>query len=82
MQHEQQQLLTKASIALAELESARAEAMIALAELDSLFAAESVADYATSSTDPETIGGARDKVAAWIAEEDEVLSRLRGRLAS
>lgn len=71
-----------ASIALAELESARADAMIALAELDSLFAAESVADYATPSTDPATIGGARDKVAAWIAEEDEVLSRLRGRLAS
>lgn len=64
-----------ASIALAELESARSEAMIALADLDQLFAATRI-----DGSDTAAISAARDEVSGWIGEEDAVLADLRGPL--
>ena len=64
-----------ATVALAELESARSEAMVALADLDELFAAERTANHDTAQ-----IAAARDQVIAWIGEEDRVLEVLRRRL--
>ena len=64
-----------ASVALAELESARSEAMIARADLDQMFAAERI-----EGSDTTAISDARDEVSGWIGEEDAVLAGLRGRL--
>ena len=64
-----------ASIALAELESARSAAMIALADLDQLYAAARI-----EGSDASAIAEARDRVIGWIGEEDRVLAALRGRL--
>lgn len=69
-----------ASIALADLEAVRSEAMIALAELDGLHAADRVANPNQPSSDAPAIAAARDQVMAWIAEQDRVLARLRGRI--
>lgn len=66
----------QASIALAELETARSQAMIALADLDALYAAER-----TEGRDAAAIAATRDRVIGWIGEEDEVLAQLRGRIA-
>jgi hypothetical protein len=64
-----------ASVALAELESARSEAMIALADLDQLYAATRV-----EGGDTAAITAARDQVSGWIGDEDQELAALRGRL--
>jgi hypothetical protein len=70
-----------ASVALADLESARSDAMIALADLDELYAARRTASGAPGSGDDwATIAAARDQVIALIGEEDRVLADLRGRL--
>ncbi len=68
-----------ASIALADLESARSDAMIALADLDELHAAARTAIDAGGGDD-QAIAAARDQVSAWIGEEDQVLAGLRRRL--
>lgn len=64
-----------ASIALADLESARSEAMIALADLDQLYAGARI-----EGGDAKAIAEARDRVMAWIGEEDAILANLRSRL--
>ncbi len=69
-----------ATIALAELESARGDATIALADLDQLYAAERVERFASESTAATAIAAARDRIAVWIKEENDVLAQLRGRL--
>ncbi len=66
-----------ATIAVSELESARAEAMIPLSDLDILYN-----DTTVRGEDPTAIGKARDAVAALIAQEDQVLGELRNRLGS
>ncbi len=72
-----------ASIALAELEAARSEAMVPLASLDELYAAESVKAAETGVTSSaDAARAAHDQASALIAEEDEVLDRLRARLRS
>ncbi|MGH6787706.1 MAG: hypothetical protein ACREBO_12835 [Novosphingobium sp.] len=65
-----------ATVALAELESARSEAMIALADLDALYAAARIA-----GEEAGVIGETRTRVLAVIGREDEVLAELRGRIA-
>ena len=65
-----------ASIALADLESARSDAMVALAELDGAYAAARVA-----GSDVAAITAARDDVTALVSEEDRVLAALRRRIA-
>lgn len=65
----------QASIALASLETTRSQAMVALADLDALYAAEGVA-----GNDVTAISVTRDRVIAWIDEEDQVLAQLRGRI--
>jgi hypothetical protein len=64
-----------ASIALADLESARSDAMIALADLDGLYAAARIA-----GSDAAAIIVARDQVSTLVRQEDAVLARLRGQL--
>lgn len=66
----------RASVALADLESSRSLAMIALADLDALYAAERI-----EGSNAATIAATRDRVAAWIGEEDQVLAQLGGRIA-
>jgi hypothetical protein len=67
----------QASVALADLESSRSQAMVALADLDEIYAAERI-----GGGNGATIATTRDRVIGWIGEEDEVLARLRGRMAS
>lgn len=70
-----------ASVALATLESARADAMIALAELDEIYAESAVdAGDAGNPADRDAAEVARNEVQGWVAEEDAVLDRLRGRV--
>jgi hypothetical protein len=71
-----------ATVALAELESARSEAMIALADLDAMHAAAEVAAGGSPNGDAAAIAAARSSVIALVGEEDSVLARLRGRIAS
>lgn len=66
-----------ATIAVSELEVARAEAMLALADLDTLYN-----DTRVRGEDPGTIGAARDMVTGLIDRQDQVLGELRGRLGS
>ena len=66
-----------ATIAVSELEVARAEAMLALADLDTLYN-----DTRVRGEDPGTIGAARDTVTGLIDRQDQVLGELRGRLGS
>ena len=66
-----------ATIALADLESARSNAMIALADLDALYAATRI-----SGGDISAIAAARDQVIGLVGTEDKLLIDLRGRLAS
>lgn len=67
----------QASVALADLESSRSQAMVALADLDEIYAAEQI-----NGGNGAVIASTRDRVIGWIGEEDEVLARLRGRIAS
>ena len=66
-----------ATIAVAELEAARAEAMLALADLDMLYN-----DTRVRGEDPGAIGAARDTITGLIARQDRVLGELRSRLGS
>ena len=66
-----------ATIAVSELEVARAEAMLALADLDTLYN-----DTRVRGEDPGAIGAARDTVTGLIERQDQVLGELRGRLGS
>lgn len=62
-----------ATVAVSELEAARAQAMVAMADLDSLYAAAR-----TEGRDVTRIEAARDQVMAIIAGQDRVLESLRG----
>lgn len=64
-----------ATVALAELESRRSDVLIALAELDAVYVKERI-----DGGDGVTISAVRDQITAWIADEDAVLTELRGRL--
>lgn len=63
-----------ATIAYADLESARSDAMIALADLDLLHASATVEGAATPA-----IFEARERVIRLVAEQDRVLAELRNR---
>ncbi|HEX7751332.1 MAG TPA: hypothetical protein VF440_02935 [Novosphingobium sp.] len=70
-----------ASIALATLESARADSMIALAQLDEIYAEAAVdAGDAGNPADRDAAEAARNQVQGWVNEEDAVLDRLRARI--
>lgn len=72
-----------ASIALGDLDSRRSEAMIALGELDEIYAAEAVkAAESGNAGNADAASAAHAQVNGWVAEEDAVLDRLRGRLRS
>ena len=64
-----------ATIALADLESARSDAMIALADLDQLYTEARI-----EGADSSAIADARNQVTAMVGEEDSVLASLHGRL--
>lgn len=70
-----------ATVALADLSSARSDAMIAMGSLDEIYAAESVKATETGNpADAEAAGAAQREVSGWLAEEDAVLESLRKRL--
>ncbi len=64
-----------ASVAVAELESARAEAMVAMVELDSLYA-----DARTEGRDVTGIESTRQQALGIIAAQDSALDSLKGAL--
>jgi len=64
-----------ASIAIAELESARAEAMVAMAQIDSIYA-----DARTEGRDVTEIEVTRQKALGIIGAQDGVLDSLKGAL--
>lgn len=65
-----------ATVAVSELEAARAQAMVAMAELDSIYA-----DARTQGRDVSGVEAARQQAIAIIAAEDRVLDSLKGALA-
>lgn len=67
-----------AQVALADLDSLRSRAAVALADLDTLWADAVLQE----GTPREAIGAARAAVEAVIASQDQVLSRLRGRVGA
>lgn len=70
-----------ANIALADLEAARSDAMVALGELDEIYTAESLKAADTGNTSSaDAAKAAHVQVDGWVAEEDAVIDRLRGRL--
>ncbi len=71
-----------ATVALADLESARSDAMVALADLDALLAADQVDHAVSGGGNASSIAAARDKVIAMVGEEDTALASLRGRMPS
>jgi hypothetical protein len=64
-----------ATVAIADLESARSDAMVSLGELDRLYAAERI-----DGGDGGAIAAVRDQVTAWVADEDAALADLAGRI--
>ncbi len=66
-----------ATVAIADLESARSEAMTSLAELDRLYVAERI-----DGGDGGAIAAVRDQVTAWVADEDAVLAELGARMTT
>ena len=64
-----------ATVAIADLETARSDTMVSLGELDRLYAQERI-----DGGDGGAIAAVRDQVTAWVADEDAVLADLAGRL--
>lgn len=64
-----------ATVAVSELEAARAQAMVAMGELDSLYV-----DARTQGRDVTAIEAARQEVIGIIARQDRVLDSLKGLL--
>ncbi len=64
-----------ATVAVAELEAARAQAMVAMSELDSLYVAAR-----TEGRDVTQIEAVRAQAMAIITEQDRVLGSLKGKL--
>jgi len=70
-----------ASVALGDLDAARSDALVAMGELDELYTAESVkGDETGDYGNAQAAAAAHAEVRGWIAEEDAILARLRGRL--
>lgn len=68
---------SRASVALAVLESRRSDVMVALGDLDTLYVR-----HLTDGEDAAEIAAVRDQVTAWVNAEDGVLADLRGKVAS
>jgi len=64
-----------ATVAIADLETARSDTMVSLGELDRLYAQERI-----DGGDGGAIAAVRDQVTAWVADEDAVLAELAGRM--
>lgn len=67
-----------AQVALARLESARSDTAIALADLDAMATNAAIAAVDKPGPDADAIAGARDSVAARVAQQDGVLAQLKG----
>lgn len=67
---------SRATVALATLESRRSDVMVALGDLDSLYVKDR-----TDGGEGSAIAQVRDSVTAWVGDEDAVLANLRGRIA-
>ena len=70
-----------ASVALADLNSARSDALVALCELDGIYAAEAIKAAETGSMgNADAAAVAHQEVSALVSEEDGILAHLRARL--
>lgn len=69
-----------ASVALAQLESARSDTMVAMTSIDEIHTADALAHYNTPSGDEPAIAAARAQVTAWIDEQNAVLDILGRKL--
>lgn len=69
-------------IALADLQALRSTSMIALADLDQLFAEDRLAFSDELSPSAEALNRARQQIGAWVEEEDQLIARLAGQIAS
>jgi hypothetical protein len=65
-----------AQVAVADLDSLRSRVAVSLADLDALWV-----DSKLENNPREAIGAARDSVEGLVAQEDQVLARLRSRVA-
>lgn len=70
-----------ASVALAQLESARSDTMVAMVTIDEIHTADAVAHYNTPSGDEPAIAAARAQVMGWIDGQDAVLDVLGRKLS-
>lgn len=66
-----------AQVALADLDSLRSRVAVSLSELDKLWV-----DATVEAGPRESIGAARAAVESMVAQEDDVLARLRGRVGT
>lgn len=64
-----------ATVAVADLESARSDAMVSLGELDRMYVAQRI-----DGGNGTEIAAVRDQVTAWVTDEDAVLADLGNRL--
>lgn len=71
---------SRASVALAELESSRSQAMVAFAELDTLYVDARSGGPVEESPRTKAIAVARERVGGWVAEQDKVIADLASRL--
>jgi len=70
-----------ATVAVADLESARSDAMVSLGELDRIYARTRIdGGEGIDGGDGGAIAAVRDQVTAWVADEDAVLAELGARL--
>lgn len=68
---------SKASTALALLESKRTPETVALAEIDQIYT-----NLRVNGGEGSSLAAVRDQITAWVADEDAVLADLRNQIAS
>jgi hypothetical protein len=71
---------SRATVALASLESARSEGMIAMADLDRLFIAATETAAIGTGSDLTVVAPAHSEMEALLGEEDRVIAALGGQI--
>jgi len=66
----------EAQLALADLQSMRSNTVIALADLDTLYAQDRIANAGRVSPATASLQAAREQVGSWVAQQDDLLTRL------
>lgn len=69
-----------AQLALADLQSLRSQAVIAQADLDLMFAQERLAEPDRITPTAQALTDARERIDAWVDQQNQVLARLAGQM--